>query len=134
MVAFTIFSLSKPKGKFANLQVEGSKLKVEIADTTEKVITGLSFRESLEENRGMYFVLGKREGATFWMIDMHFPLDIIWIDSGKIIGIEKNALPPSKGITPTFTSPAPVTNVLEVNAGWSEKNRIQENASVNLVK
>lgn len=82
----------------------------------------------------MYFELGERRQVTFWMKEMHFPLDIIWIDNGKIVGIEKNAPIPTSVNIPTFPSPTQVTNVLEVNAGFSDKNNLKTGDKVALIK
>ncbi len=106
------------------LRVGSKTISVEMAQTSSELRQGLSDRESLEQSSGMYFILGKRDFTTFWMKDMHFPLDIIWIDGDKIVGIVKNAPVPTTGNIPTFPSPEKVTNVLEVNAGFTQTNNI----------
>ncbi len=113
-------SSTKPKNQV--VLIDKTKIPVEIADTPEKITRGLSGRESLNQDSGMYFVLPDRRRTSFWMKEMKFPLDIIWIDQGKIIAIERETPTPTATYIPTFTSPGPVTNVLEVNTGFSEKN------------
>lgn len=103
---------------------EKTKVSVEIAKKELDLNKGLSGRMNLAKNSGMLFELGERKYVTFWMKDMHFPLDIIWIDNSIIIGIEKNAPIQNGKNIPTFTSPKPVTTVLEVNAGFSDANNI----------
>lgn len=103
---------------------ENIKIKVEIAKRESELTKGLSGRQNLEKNSGMLFELSEKKTVTFWMKDMNFPLDIIWIDENIIIGIEKNAPRPTGDKIPTFSSPKPVNFVLEVNAGFSEKNNI----------
>lgn len=78
----------------------------------------------------MYFVLGEKKIATFWMKDMLFSLDIIWIDNGKIVGINKNVSVPKNDIIPTYTSTQPITHVLEVNAGFASKHNIEVGSTV----
>ena len=112
------------------MRIGDTKIIVEVADTKESLIQGLSGRKSLEENSGMYFVLGEKKIATFWMRDMTFPLDIIWIEDGKIVEINENAPVPTNDITPTYTSTQPVTHVLEVNAGFASKHNIELGSTV----
>lgn len=106
------------------LTVGTKQIEVEVADAQAEIVQGLSGRESLEPDTGMYFVLGERQEVTFWMYQMKFPIDIIWIDSGVIVGIETNAPIPTPDNIATFQSPTPVTNVLEVNAGFAAENNI----------
>ena len=100
------------------------ELTVEIADNPEEQVQGLSDRESLRENNGMLFIFEQPIIAGFWMKDMKFSLDIIWIDeNGMIIGIEKNVSPQS--YPQIFSPPSPIKYVLEVNSGWSDRNNIK---------
>lgn len=96
----------------------------EIAASDSQKTMGLSGRNSLPEDRGMLFVYDAPAAEYFWMKDMRFPIDIIWIDKNfKIVYIADNVQPdsfPSK-----FSSPKPAQYVLEVNAGFTEKNNIK---------
>ena len=58
------------------------------------------------------------------MRGMKFSLDFIWIDENrKIIAIDKNV---SLATYPkSFVPPSPVKYVLEVNAGWANKNKVK---------
>ena len=107
------------------LKVNNIEINAEIADSKIEITKGLSDRDFLDESSGMYFVLGEREVVNFWMKGMRFPIDIIWIDSGKITGLTKNASVPQNGKIPTYTSPTAITNVLEVNAGFADKYNIK---------
>jgi len=106
---------------------------VKMADSKIEITKGLSDRDFLDESSGMYFVLGEREVVNFWMKGMRFPIDIIWIDSGKITGLTKNASVPQNGKIPTYTSPTAITNVLEVNAGFADKYNIKIDDKVEIV-
>ena len=125
------FSLHSEKYKLGDLtdakvaiKIGSVRVTAEIAETQEQLIQGLSDRTYLEENSGMYFILNERRLATFWMKNMRFPLDIIWIDKGTIIGLIKNSPIPTAGVVPSFTSPQPITHVLEVNAGFVDEHNI----------
>lgn len=95
---------------------------VEIADTEELRTQGLSGRASLPSGHGMWFAFEDEAQRTFWMKNMEFPLDIIWLNNEKeIIGIESQAQPPSEGVNDEnlqrYVSPIDTQFVLEVNAG-----------------
>jgi uncharacterized membrane protein (UPF0127 family) len=109
------------------LQVGGQILMVEIAVTPSQMQDGLSNRVSMDENQGMLFDFGSRPSEpAFWMKDMKFNLDFIWIAGGKVVGITPNVnLPNSPSVPlPDYSPPQPINQVLEVNAGWAKKNNI----------
>lgn len=115
----------------------GSKtIQVQIANTETEREQGLSGIASLDANKGMLFVFDTNVTAVFWMRGMLIPLDMIWIESGKIIQIDKNIPKPDPN-TPdaqlkTYSPGQPVDRVLEVNAGFSDKNNVKVGDSVNL--
>ena len=113
------------------LAINGVVLHVERADTKEKQIQGLSQRESLKENVGMLFVYEKAGSPGIWMKDMHFPIDIIWInEEAKIVEIHENVSPDT--YPTTFHASVPVTYVLEVNAGWAKNAAVKVGDKVEL--
>lgn len=88
----------------------------EVANTEAKRTLGLSGRKSLQTNQGMLFVFDEPSQPGFWMKDMNFPIDIIWLDENKkIIGIEKNLQPSS--YPQVFYPPQKIKSVLEINSG-----------------
>ena len=75
---------------------------------------------------------------VFWMKDMLIPIDIIWINDGKIVKIDTNLQPPKKGTLDkdltTYGAGQPVDYVLEVSAGFSFKNKLEIGDNVNLTE
>ncbi len=111
-----------------SVSIAGHRLDVEIADTQEKQLQGLSGRDSLAENSAMLFVLKEKHRYTFWMKDMKFPLDFIWIVDGEVVQINPNApieLGVKDSLLKIYTPYKPVDSVLEANAGWAQKNGIK---------
>ncbi len=104
-------------------------VKAEEVRTAEKIEKGLVGREKLEEGRGMLFVMPQNDYQRFWMKGMLFPLDIIWIENGRVIGCEERISPNDQRI---FTSPEKASLVLEVNAGFCEKYNVLLNDPVNI--
>jgi uncharacterized membrane protein (UPF0127 family) len=111
----------------AQLQVKDLILTVDLADNDLSRYQGLSNRPAMDEMHGMYFIFDAPTRPSFIMRDMLFALDIIWIVNNRIIQIDKNLLPPTATAgVPIVVSPAqPITHVLEVNGGWSDRHNIQ---------
>jgi hypothetical protein len=100
----------------ALIPIAGTTIAVDIARTREEAQKGLSGRPKLLERTGMLFIFDHADRYGFWMSDMHFAIDIVWIDTDwRIIEISPSIIPESY---PTvFTPPSPVRYVLEVPAG-----------------
>lgn len=103
-------------------EINGSKFIIEISDDPEKRSKGLGSREELCDDCGMVFLFDKPGYYSFWMKDMKFALDFIWIAGDKIIDIDENIPPDYSGILKPET---PVDKVLEVNAGVCGKYKIE---------
>lgn len=95
----------------------------EVADTKSSRELGLSGRTKMKEHDGMLFIFDSPGRYGFWMKDMLFPLDIIWINqNGIVVEIERSATPES--YPKTFMNTSPANYILEVNAGVAEKQGI----------
>lgn len=118
------------------LQVGDKVLMVEISTTPAQMQEGLSDRDSLGQDQGMIFDFSAQPTVTaFWMKDMKFDLDFIWIAGGKVIGITPNVSRPisPNAPLPTYSPPAPINQVLEVNAGWADRNKIKTGDEVKII-
>ncbi len=111
------------------IHIQGEDLFAEVADTVAEQVRGLSGRESLRENEGMLFVYQVPHQASFWMKNMGFAIDIIWLDAEKrIVGIVPDVSPDT--FPKMFSSPAPVQYVLEVPAGWADRHGLTLGSSI----
>lgn len=109
--------------KNAHLTVGNASVDVEVADTAASRELGLSGRGGLEEGKGMFFVFPTPDKYGFWMKDMKFSIDIIWLSEAKVVSIQKSATPAS---FPEIFYPAePVSYVLEVPAGYSDRHNLK---------
>lgn len=115
----------KTKEGFVNIKVGQRNFYVEIADTQEKQTTGLSNRETIGAAEGMLFVFKEPGSYGFWMKEMYFPLDILWINNDKVIGFFENA-PTNQNPLPIYHPPGLVNYVLELPAGSIKKYDIQK--------
>ena len=108
--------------------IEKTCFNVEIADTDEKKILGLGNRDFLEEKEGMLFPYPEKSAPGFWMKDMRFPIDIIWINlEMKVSGIIKDFQPcESNELCPVVYPDEEIIYVLEINSGLSERYGIKK--------
>lgn len=89
---------------------------LEVADTDFLRERGLSYRASLAPQTGMLFVFDAPGNLKFWMKDMNFPLDIIWLDADKkVVHIEQSVSPST--YPQSFGPEIPTQYVIELNAG-----------------
>ena len=126
IVIFSIFSIviffSKQKSEVlekSTVILGGKEFFVDLADTNLKRQKGLSESSPLLDNQGMFFIFESSGTHGFWMKDMLYSIDIIWIDQNmQITHIEKSAGPNS--YPKTFYPNNPSMYVLEISSGQSE--------------
>jgi uncharacterized membrane protein (UPF0127 family) len=106
---------------------------VTIADTVQSRARGLSGTPSLPSNVGMLFVYGSSDKYGFWMKDMHYPLDLVWIDEDfKIVDIAANVSPDT--YPHVFYPAVSARYVLEMNGGFSTIHSLVVGQSVLLTE
>ncbi len=97
-------------------------LEVEVVDTTASRELGLSGRNKMGDDEGMLFVFDEPGRYGFWMKDMKFALDMVWINqNGVVVSIERDVTPESYKQKKTYINQSEATYVLEINAGMAEK-------------
>ncbi len=104
------------------------KVDIEVAATPYQWSKGLMFRDSLPDGSGMLFVFPTEKTQSFWMKNTFISLDIIFISKDKkIVDVKENFEPcPAETIMcPIYNSGAKSMYVLEVNAGFVKKNKIE---------
>ncbi|MFH1332709.1 MAG: DUF192 domain-containing protein [archaeon] len=100
-------------------------IEAEIADTPETKMSGLMFREQLQENEGMLFVYDEEGVYPFWMKNTYIPLDIIWIDEDFRIKHIEYATPCKADPCQTYNPNTNAKYVLETNAGFTNQYNIK---------
>lgn len=107
----------------STIALKGVIIKVEIADTSEERTRGLSGNAGLAEDEGMLFVFNEDAPHTFWMKDMRFAIDIIWISrDGAVVHVEENVAPES--YPAVFAPRNEARYVVELPAGWSQRHDV----------
>jgi len=112
------------------LEVNGESIFVEIADTPEKQAKGLSGRQSMPDDQGMLFIFSAPDRYSFWMKDMLFGLDFIWISGNRVAEVDENIKPDDYEPPKVLIPKNKIDKVLEVNAGTAERLGIKEGVEV----
>jgi uncharacterized membrane protein (UPF0127 family) len=114
------------------IKIAGVDVKVDLALDDASQVKGLSGRNELGNNEGMLFVFAKPGNYLFWMKDMNFPIDIVWIGENlSVVYIKKDARPELYPETYGPASPSQggpdqnIKYVLEVKNGFSDKNNLK---------
>ncbi len=106
------------------VEIAGENIKVDLALTPDEQAKGLSGRGELKEQEGMLFVFEKPAKHVFWMKDMNFPIDIIWLNENReIVYIKTDARP--ELFPETYAPNENAKYVLEVVSGFSDKNNLK---------
>ncbi len=121
-----------PAPSAVEMKLNDLPIRLDMAVTSEAQYQGLSDREDLCRQCGMLFTFDSPREHTFVMRRMKFPLDIVWIRSGRILRIDRNLAPESAEPYTPYPSGAPVDQVLELKAGGAGLYGLQEGAAFNL--
>jgi uncharacterized protein len=105
----------------ARVKAAGKVFRVDVAELPEDQARGLGGRKALQPDEGMVFVYRERHQPGFWMHGMLISIDMLWIDTDRIVYIVHRAPPPRPGTPdaelPVYTPPVPANLVLEIAAG-----------------
>ena len=104
----------------------GTEVRAELAITPAERATGLMFREGLLAGEGMLFIFEEADFHSFWMFNMKFSIDIIWLSPEKsIVHIEHSVPPCSEEPCPTYQPMQKALYVIEVPAGFAKKESLR---------
>lgn len=124
------FPTKKDKRQTQQLSVAGQNVEVVVADTTTERSIGLSNYVSLEPNTGMLFVFDDSDYYSFWMRDMDFAIDIIWINEDRqVVFVKENAMPAD--FPESYKPDEKALYVLEVPSGFVARHGITLGTAVN---
>jgi uncharacterized protein len=93
---------------------------------------GLTKYDSLKEGNGMLFLFDTPNIYTFWMRNMKFPIDIIFIHKDTVVSFAENAKPTKGENVPLYKPESLVDTVLEVNAGIVKRDNIKKGDKVKI--
>lgn len=127
-------SLGVYKYARGGVRIGDKTFSVEIALTQEQQALGLGQRDSLARDAGMLFVFKPAQLRTFWMKDMRFDLDTVWIFDGKVVHISRRVPAPKSNVLPenlpTYSPGTEVDYVLEINAGAADGLKVGDRVEI----
>ena len=107
------------------VSIRGDRIAAEVARTDAEQTRGLGGRDGLAPGAGMVFPYDEPRRRAFWMKDMRFDIDIVWIRDGRIVDVSRfvparRERPTLLDALPTFEPREPADTVLEVVAGTAD--------------
>lgn len=120
-----IFNPQRLSSDLKTIKINDAQILVEITDSPSMRAKGLSGRTSLPQNQGMLFIFKTPGQYSFWMKEMLFPLDFVWIKGGAIVQIDKNIKPQDYQPPNSLAPRQEINQVLELNAGTAERLNIK---------
>ncbi len=114
--------------------INGKTITLDIAKTPDELQKGLSIYDKLPSDKGMLFLFNKPGRYQFWMKDMKFPIDIIYLDNEKVVTIFENVPHKIDNVANLnlYQPTQPATRVLELNAGKSKELKLKEGDTIKL--
>ena len=129
LLAFVLFIYILPKTPVA--EINEHTFFLYLAETSKEQAIGLAKYNHLEQNQGMLFLFSKSDFYSFWMKDMRFPIDIIFIQDNKVVDIfNKVPVSPDENL-PVYTTRTKANKVLEINAGLAKQYNLKIGTVVN---
>lgn len=110
-----------------------TNVRVSVASNDRSRERGLSGKKGLAADEGMLFLFDRPDTYGFWMKDMKFPIDIIWIAGDTIADLSTDVPIPVQGEKlPLYSPRIPVDKVLEVPAGFALRHGLKVGMNVSI--
>jgi uncharacterized membrane protein (UPF0127 family) len=120
----TIAATSTTEYKTTRMNIDGAEITALVADTPALQRLGLGGRAGLATDQGMFFAFPTDQKYSFWMKDMRFSIDMIWISAdGHIVHIAPSVSPDT--YPTSFAPPSPARYVLEMTAGYAQAHHFK---------
>lgn len=133
-VGFAYLQFSKNAVPKSKVTINKQTFSVKVATTSAQQQQGLSGVKSLPQDQGLLFIFSTPQRYPFWMKNMQFPLDIIFMRDNKIVDFVQDVPAPKSGETnfPIYQPSTEADKVLEINAGLVKKYNIKRNDAVKI--
>jgi uncharacterized protein len=113
------------------MRIGSETFSLEIATSLHDQSVGLMHRDHLDSDHGMLFIFGDEQERYFYNEDVHFPLDVVFLDSaGKIVSIKRLEAYNAR----TVPSDARAEYVIELNAGTASGLKLKVGDTLTLPK
>ena len=106
------------------VSIDGQTIYVDLAENPAQQALGLGNRASLGAHQGMLFIFPVDDMHMFWMKDMSFSIDMIWLSAdGTVMYIQPNVAPST--YPDAFGPKEPSRYVLELPANFASRYGIK---------
>ncbi|OLP15744.1 hypothetical protein BST81_24815 [Leptolyngbya sp. 'hensonii'] len=107
----------------ARITIAGQTIDLEVARTFQEQATGLMFRTTLADNRGMLFPFHPPRSVSFWMKNTLIPLDMVFLRQGRVQFISQNVPPCQADPCPAYGPDRnlEIDQVIELRAGRTQE-------------
>lgn len=99
-------------------------LQAEVADEPAERERGLMFRPGLAPDEAMLFVFPAERPWGFWMRNVNFPIDMVWLSANGTVVHVQRAPPCLADPCPIYEPRVPALYVVEVPAGFAANHSI----------
>ena len=127
VVSFAIVRTSS-QSTTDTIKIGDTMYTAEYATTPYEQAQGLSGRSSMPERHALVFPYSQPTTPSFWMKDMLFAIDIVWVRDGVVVAIDTH-VQPEPGVPLSdlqiYSPDTSIDTVIEIRAGEVEQNNIQ---------
>jgi len=126
--------VSQPKFETKQIVIGTKEYKINLTQTEEDRKKGLAVFDSLTANEGMLFSFDQEDYYVFWMKEMKFNIDIIFLDKDKkVLDVFEN-VKAEPGVQDmdlkTYSSKLKSQFIIELKEGETRKNGIKPGDTV----
>ncbi|MDQ4073719.1 MAG: DUF192 domain-containing protein [Thermoproteota archaeon] len=120
------------------IKIDDKIMNVEIADSENERQRWLTFRnDRLGPNSGLLLIYDNPDLYSMWLLNIRYPLDLIWLDQfGNVVYIKENANPCDNILDAsvcTFKNTMPAKFILATDSGFVSKNNITDSSRLELL-
>jgi uncharacterized protein len=123
LLALTAYIYLLPKTPVA--EINGHIFSLYLAKTATEQEVGLAKFNKIDNDKAMLFLFPRSDYYSFWMKNMHFPIDIIFISNDKVVDVFYNVPLSLDNDLPTYRTKRKADKVLEINAGLAKQYGIK---------
>lgn len=110
----------------------GKEIEAEVADTPEKLLFGLAFRDGLPPDSGMLYIFETSDRHRVRTKGFKIPVDMIWVDASRhVVHLVESADPCPQDPCPLYGPPPENARyVIQTAAGFLEQERLAPGAEL----
>ena len=111
--------------EFVEASIGDSEITLEVVRSDEDKAQGLSGKPYIDDDYGMLFTYSRTGKRSFWMNEMNFPIDIIWVENGEVVGLSQNVEVYDEGEVNRVEADVYSDQVIEVAAGYCGRHGVE---------